>query len=95
MFSLEFGSARNQEVLLGILSLSSVNVELSIWHSQIEVGEPNIGEAVREVVGPELVYCQDHNLLMYSKGVLPATGRIGLWISHIALGIFAANSFIL
>ncbi len=49
----------------------SANVELSIWHSQIEVGDPNIGEAAREVVGPELVYCQDHNLLMYAKGVLP------------------------
>lgn len=29
-----------------------------------------MGETVRKVVGPELVYCHDHNL-MYPKGVLP------------------------
>lgn len=58
-------------LLLGIPWLYSVNAQLSICHSKIEVGDPEIGEAVCAVVGPELVYCHDHNLLMYSKGILP------------------------
>ena len=44
---------------------------MSIWHSKIKVGDPSIGETIREVVGPELVDCHDHNLLMYPKDVLP------------------------
>lgn len=58
-------------LLLGIPWLYSVNAQLSIRRSKIEVGDPSMGEIVREVVGPELVYCHDHNLLMYPKGVLP------------------------
>lgn len=58
-------------LLLGIPWLYSVNAQLSIRHSKIEVGDPSMGETVRQVVGPELVYCHDHNLLMYPKGVLP------------------------
>lgn len=55
---------------MGIPWLYSVNAQLSIRHSKIEVGDPSIGETVREVVGLELVYCHDHNLLMYPNGVL-------------------------
>lgn len=58
-------------LLLGIPWLYSVNAQLSIRHSKIEVGDPEIGEAVCAVIGPELVYCHDHNLLMYPKGILP------------------------
>ncbi len=42
------------------------------------VGDASIGEAVREVVGPELVFCKDHNLLMYPKSVMavPTAGKV-------------------
>lgn len=58
-------------LLLRIPWLYSVNAQLSIRHSKIEVGNPSMGETVCEVVCPELVYCHDHNLLMYPKSVLP------------------------
>jgi len=31
------------------------------------------GEAIREVTGPELVFCEEHNLLMYPKSALAAS----------------------
>ena len=31
------------------------------------MGDSLVGEQVREVVGPELLFCKDHNLLMYPK----------------------------
>ena len=58
-------------LLLGMPWPYSVNAQLSIRHSKIKVGNPSIGETIHEVVGPELVYCYDHNLLMYPKDLLP------------------------
>lgn len=29
-----------------------------------------MGEEVREVVGPETVFCKDHNLIMYPKSAM-------------------------
>lgn len=36
------------------------------------VGDASTGEQVRAVTGPELVFCKDHNLLMYPKSAMPA-----------------------
>lgn len=58
-------------LLLGIPWLYSVNARRSIWSSIIEIGDPSLGEEVRNVVGPELVFCQDHNLLMYPRKYMP------------------------
>ncbi|SLM37975.1 Ribonuclease H-like domain [Lasallia pustulata] len=60
-------------LLLGIPWLYSVNAIIGIRGSKIEIGDPLQGEAVREVVGPELVFSQDHNLLMYPKAILTPT----------------------
>ena len=54
-------------LLLGIPWLWSVNAIIAIRESKILVGDPGKNEAIREVVGPELVFCKDHNILMYSK----------------------------
>jgi hypothetical protein len=33
----------------------------------------SFNENIREVVGPELFFCEDHNLLMYSKSIMTAS----------------------
>lgn len=58
-------------LLLGIPWLFSVNARISVRNSTIEIGDPRLGEEVRDVVGPELVFCNDHNLLMYPKKYMP------------------------
>lgn len=60
-------------LLLGIPWLYSVNAQISIRSSTIEIGDPSLGEEVRNVVRPELVFCQDHNLLMYPQKYMPQT----------------------
>jgi len=40
------------------------------------IGDVSVGEEVREVVGPELVFCKDHNLLMYPKSVMTTTSKV-------------------
>ena len=57
-------------LLLGIPWLYSANAIIGIRGSRIEIGDPQAGEVVRGVVGPELVFSQDHNLLMYPKAIL-------------------------
>ena len=57
-------------LLLGILWLYSVNATIGIRGSRIEISDPRAGEEVRDIVGPELVFSQDHNLLMYPKAIL-------------------------
>lgn len=54
-------------LLLGIPWLYSVSARISVRNSTIEIGDPSLGEKLRDVVGPELVFCNDHNLLMYPK----------------------------
>lgn len=66
-----FPSASSTEeplsLLLGIPWLYSVNAILSIRESKTEIGDPTLGEQVREVEGPELVFCNEHDILMYPK----------------------------
>lgn len=47
-------------LLLGIPWLYSVNAEISVRNSTIKIDDPSL-EEVRDVVGPELVFCNDHN----------------------------------
>lgn len=63
--------ADHLSLLLGIPWLYAVNAFFDIRGSRILVGDPNTGEAQREVVGPELVFHTDHNLLMYPKAAFP------------------------
>lgn len=58
-------------LLLGIPWYYSVNARISIRSSTIEIGDPSLGEEVRNDVGLDLVFCQDHNLLMYPRSYMP------------------------
>lgn len=59
-------------LILGIPWLWSVNAIIAMRDSKILVGDPSQGEAIREVTGPKLVFCKEHNLLMYPKSALAA-----------------------
>ena len=65
------GRSQYLGLILGIPWLYSVNATISIRLSTIYIGDPSVGEEVREVFGPEMVFCKDHNLLMYPKGCHP------------------------
>lgn len=65
-------------LLLEISWLYSVNARISIRNSTIEIGDPSLGEEVRNVVRPELVFCKDHNLLMYPRKYMPQTSQNSL-----------------
>ena len=63
-------------LILGIPWLYSVDATISIRQSKIMIGDISVGEEVREVVGPELVFYKDHNLLMYPKSVMTITSKV-------------------
>ena len=65
------GHSEHLSLLLGIPWLFAVNAFISIRQSKIMLGDPEIGETVREVQGPELVFHKDYNLLMYPKEAFP------------------------
>ena len=65
------GEIEYLSLILGIPWLYSVDGQISVRQSRILVGDASIGEQVRAVTGPELVFCKDHNLLMYPKNALP------------------------
>ena len=69
--SLVPGHSEHLSLLLGIPWLFAVNAVISIRQSKILLGDPEVGEAVREVAEPELVFHKDHNLLMYPKEAFP------------------------
>lgn len=60
-------------LLLGVPWLKSVDAVISIRNSAIQIGDAQIGEAVRFITGPELVYYKDHNMLMYPKALTRGT----------------------
>ena len=59
-------------LLLGLPWLHDINAVISVRNSSIQIGDPAIGEQVRLITGPELVYHRDHGLLMYPKAFIPA-----------------------
>ena len=60
-------------LLLGIPWLYLVNAQISIRSSIIEIVDLSLEEEVCNIVGPKLVYCQDHNLLMYPQKYMSQT----------------------
>ena len=66
----ESGRSEYLSLILGIPWLYSVDAHISIRQSTIFIGDRSIGEEVRSVVGPEMVFCKDHNLLMYPKSAM-------------------------
>ena len=61
-----------RRLLLGLPWLHDINAVISVRNSSIQIGDPAIGEHVRFITGPELVYHRDHGLLMYPKAFIPA-----------------------
>ena len=70
------GETEHLSLILGLPWLFAVDAIISIRQSAIMVGDITAGETHRTVVGPELVFCKDHNLLMYPKSALAAPSRI-------------------
>ena len=69
----ESGRSEYLSLILGIPWLYSVDAHISIRQSTIFIGDRSIGEEVRSIVGPEMVFCKDHNLLMYPKSAMVST----------------------
>lgn len=69
----ESSTSGHFSLLLGLPWLYSVNAHISIRDSKISIGDPGIGETMRNIIGPEMVFCSEHTLLMYpSKACLKA-----------------------
>jgi len=66
------GKQEYLSLILGIPWLWTVNAIIAIQNSKIMIGDPSSNENIREVVGPELFFCEDHNLLMYPKSIMTA-----------------------
>lgn len=54
-------------LLLGLPWLYAVNAMIDIRGFRILIGDSNIGEKIRAITGPELVFHSDYNLLLYPK----------------------------
>jgi hypothetical protein len=61
-------TADHRETLLEHWVWLNIGVE-GVWR----IAMRDSGEAIREVTGPELVFCEEHNLLMYPKYALAAS----------------------
>jgi hypothetical protein len=48
---------------------------MSIRKSKIIINDISIDEIVREIIELELVFCKNHNLLMYSKFVMTSSEK--------------------
>jgi len=66
------GKQEYLSLILGIPWLWTVNAIIAIQNSKIMIENPSSNENIREVVGPELFFCEDHNLLMYPKSIMTA-----------------------
>ena len=64
------GRSEEPRLLLGLPWLYSVDAFISIRLSSIRIGDSSIGERVRNITGPELVYHRDHNMIMYPKAII-------------------------
>ena len=66
----ETGRSEYLGLILGIPWLYSVDAKISVRHSSLMVGDVTMGEEVREVIGPEMIFCREHNLIMYPKSAM-------------------------
>lgn len=63
-------------LLLRLPWLYDVNAHISIRESKITIGDPAVGETMRDIIGTEMVFCSKHTLLMYPKNFLSPEGLI-------------------
>lgn len=61
------GKLGHFSLLLELPWLFSVNAYISIRESQISIGDLSLGESMRDIVGPEMVFCNKHTFIMYPK----------------------------
>lgn len=66
----EAGEVEHLSIILGIPWLYSVDAKFGIRDSTILIGDVSVGETVRAIQGPQMVFCKDHNLLMYPKSIM-------------------------
>lgn len=59
--------ASEVKLLLGLPWLHSVDAIIGIRDGSIRIGDSVKGEESRLVQGPEMVFCQDHSMLLYPK----------------------------
>lgn len=57
-------------LILRIPWLYSVDAKIFIHHSSLTVSDITMSEDVREMVNPEMIFCKDHNLIMYPKSAI-------------------------
>lgn len=58
------------QLLLGLPWLYAVNARIDVRDCSIEIGDPDVGEKPTRVQGTELVFCKDHNVLLYPQRAL-------------------------
>ena len=64
------GRVDQLSLILGMPWLWDVDALISIRKSSITIGDSLLqGETPRDVKGPEMVFCKDHNLLLYPKAI--------------------------
>ena len=56
--------------ILGIPWLYSMDAKISVRRFTLAVGDITMGEEVREAIGPEMIFCKDHSLIMYPKSAM-------------------------
>ena len=61
---------KHLSLLLDISWLYEINITISIRGSAIEMRDFIISETVCQIMSSELVFCRDHNLIMYLKALL-------------------------
>ena len=66
----------NYNLLLGLPWLWSVNAHISIRESKITIGDPAVGETMKNTIGPEMVFCNQHTLLLYFKQAFPKAPEV-------------------
>ncbi len=61
-----------------------MNASISIRKFKITIENVSIDETVRKVVDFELVFCKDHNLLMYSKFAMTSSSEKNLIVEDVS-----------
>ena len=67
-----FDETKHLSLILKLFWLYFVNVLIFIRQSKIMIDDVNQSKTIKVVVESKLVFCNDHNLLMYSKSVMTA-----------------------
>lgn len=67
--------AHQAKLATGLPWLHNVNAQISIRSSSIEIGDHLKGEKVWQVVGPEMVFYNEHNFLLYPKSVITSINK--------------------